>query len=294
MKPAPFTYRKPATVDEALAMMSGNAGERSWLAGGQSLVPMLNFRLAAPEVLIDINGLKELDYVRLEGGRLLIGALTRHSTLARSPVVRDACPLLHHAYRHVAHETIRNRGTLGGNLSHADPASEMPAAMLALEATMTLRSATRQRVVPAADFFLGLFATAAEPDEMLTEIALPIAPPGQRAAFQEVSRRKGDFALVGVAIAVVVADGRCRDARIACCGVAERALRLTKAEARLNGQAATLETAQACARTAEESVDPQSDAKASAEYRRQLIGALVGRMLADLFNDKAAAVRSRT
>jgi CO/xanthine dehydrogenase FAD-binding subunit len=285
MKPSQFAYQKPSTLDDALALIAANAGETKLLAGGQSLIPMMNFRVAAPEMLIDINGLTELDYLKSDGGRLLIGALTRHNTLAKSKLVGQLCPLIPQAYHYIAHETIRNRGTIGGNLSHADPASEMPAVMLALDAQMTLRSAQQQRVVPADAFFEGMFTTALQPDEMLVEIAVPVASNGQRTAFQEVSPRQGDFALCGLAIVLTVTGNQCSDVRIACCGIGDRAMRLRDVEAWLNGRAADPATAKACGDLAAQAVEPMSDSKASAEYRRQLIRVLTTRMLTALFQD---------
>lgn len=281
MRPGPFAYRKPKTLDEALALLAAD-DDAKILAGGQSLVPMMNFRVAMPGTLVDVNGLKDLDYVRRDGDVLRIGALARHNTVARSELVAACCPLIPMAYHWVAHDTIKNRGTLAGNLSHADPASEMPAVMLALEATMTLASTRGRREVAAADFFLGMFTTALEPDEMLVEIAVPVAKDGQRLAFAELSPRKGDFALAGIAIALTVTDGAIRDARIAACGIGDVACRIGEAETYLEGRPLDVVTAEACGRVASASVDPLSDHKAPAAYRKELVRLLVARQLREL------------
>jgi carbon-monoxide dehydrogenase medium subunit len=279
MKPAPFEYARPESVAEAVALLAERPSEAKILAGGQSLVPMMNFRMARPDLLIDINRLSELDYHRIEGGELVIGALVRHATLRASELVRDACPLMAEAYQDVAHGPIRNRGTLCGNLCHADPASEMPAVMLATEATLVLRSSRGERRLPAEAFFLGTYETAVEEDELLIEIRIPVAPDGQGWSFEEISVRKGDFAMVGVATTLAISGGGVIGASISLCGVGDRAQRLRSVEASLIGAVPEEDIFTQAAAAAAAAVDPQSDIHADADYRRDLVRALVGRTL---------------
>ncbi|MGI9038766.1 MAG: FAD binding domain-containing protein, partial [Gemmatimonadota bacterium] len=194
MKPAPFEYVRPASVAEAIeAIASGGYAARA-LAGGQSLIPAMNFRLAQPSVLVDLGPLEDLRGIRLDGDRLRIGAMTRQRDVERSVVVRDHAPLLAEVMPWIAHPQIRNRGTIGGSLAHADPAAELPAVMLVLGATLTAQGPSGARRIPAAEFYTGLFETALEPDEILTEIDVPVRTSATRWAFEEVSRRHGDFA----------------------------------------------------------------------------------------------------
>jgi len=217
MKPAPFHYLAPASLEEALELKRAHGEDAKFLAGGQSLVPAMNFRLAQPAMLIDLNGLRELDYVRASGA-LRIGALTRHRTIERDALVARHAPLLHEAAPHVAHPQIRNRGTLCGNLAHADPASEFPAVMLALGGRMRARSQGGERWIDARDFFRGVFTTALAPDEMLVEVELPALSARTGTCFLEVARRRGDYALMGVAAVVTLgADGKVATARIGLC-----------------------------------------------------------------------------
>ncbi len=265
----------------ALRALADHAPEAKVLAGGQSLVPMMNFRMARPAVLVDINRLSELDYHRVDGDTLVIGVLARHATLRASPVVRPACPLMANAYQHLANGPVRNQGTLCGNLCHADPASEMPAVALVTNAAMVLRSARGERQIDAEAFFLGVYETAAQPDELLTELRIPVAPARQGWSFQEVSVRKGDFAVVGVAAILAVADGSVSEARIAVCGVGPRAVRLHDTERSLTGRPATAESFGAAANQAAASLNPQEDVNASAAYRRDLVRTLIRRALAE-------------
>ena len=235
MKPPAFHYEKPSSVDGLLDALTQHGDDARILAGGQSLVPMMNFRLVSPGVLIDINGLSELDYIRQDGDTLLIGALTRHTTLDESPLVAEFCPLLAEAYKHVAHVTIRNRGTIGGNLSHADPSSEIPAVCLCLESTMILRSKKETREISAGEFFLGALETALRPDEFLAEIRIPVRKPGAGSAFEEVSPRQGDFATTAIAVTLHLDGGVCRSVAIAHAAVADRPARIEASEAVLVG-----------------------------------------------------------
>ncbi len=282
MKPAPFRYVAAESLGQALSAKAAGGDEARFLAGGQSLVPAMNFRLARPAMLIDLNPLFELDYVRAAGGGgLSIGALTRHRTLERSPLVAEHAPLVAEAVRHVAHPQIRNRGTLGGNLAHADPASELPAVMLALGARFRVRSARGERWIEAAGFFHGPLATALGPEEMLAEIALPGLPPRSGTCFVEVARRRGDYALLGVAAVVTLGDdGTCTAAGLALCNAGATPVRATRSAAMLVGRrAGEREIAAAAAAVAGE-IDPPGNVHATAAFRRHLAGVLTRRALA--------------
>jgi carbon-monoxide dehydrogenase medium subunit len=285
MKPASFEYYRPQTVDEALALLAEHAGDAKPLAGGQSLIPAMNFRLATPAVLVDLNALADLAYIRDDGEGLRLGSMTRQRSVERSASVARHAPLIHETMPSIAHPAIRTRGTVGGSLAHADPAAELPAVMLALNATFNLRSRTRSRSVQAGDFFGGLFSTAIEPGELLTEIEIPKATHRSGYAFQEVSRRHGDFALVGVASWVSLDDrGRCGDARIALLSVGDRPMLAEQAAAALSGQAPSAEAIRAAAdAAAHKDIDPSSDLHASAKYRRHLASVLTRRVLGIAF-----------
>ena len=286
MKPAPFDYARPQSVSDALSLLSAQGSDAKILAGGQSLVPMMNFRMARPSFLVDINRLAELDYHRIEAGELVIGALARHATLRSSTIVRTACPVMAEAYRHVAHGPIRNRGTLCGNLCHADPASEMPAVVLATDAVMVLKSTTGERRMPAEEFFLGIYETAAKPDELLVEVRIPVASDKQGWGFREISVRKGDFALTGVAATLTVAREKIASAALAVCGVGDRAQRLRSVEASLIGGSPNSDAFARAGEQAGAALDPQTELHADAAYRRDLVRTLVERALV------AAAERS--
>jgi CO/xanthine dehydrogenase FAD-binding subunit len=284
VKPAPFEYFRPRTLDEALSLFAEYGPDAKPLAGGQSLIPAMNFRLATPSVLVDLNGLGELNYIA-DGTDLRIGAMTRQRGLERSSHVADRAPLLTETMPHIAHPAIRNRGTIGGSLAHADPAAELPAVMLALNATIVLSGKAGERALPASDFFVGLFSTASEPGELLTQIRIPPAPRRSGVAFLEISRRHGDFALVGVAVAVQLDDaGRCAGARIALLSVGDRPTLAEAAGRTLIGQAPSADAIRAAADTAATSdIDPPSDIHASARYRRQLAAVLTRRVLERAF-----------
>jgi len=242
---------------------------------------MLNLRALHPGVLIDINRISGLDYVTLENGQLRVGALARHKAVLESAAVQDASPLMALAYPYVSHGPIRNRGTLCGNLCHNDPASEMPAAALASGAEMVLQSAGGTRTVAAADFFTGTLSTAAEDNEILVEVRVPRAPAGQGAGFHEVSPRKGDFAYVAVGATLQVADGACTGARIVCAGVGDGPHRARAAEDALAGAAPGDDAFRQAAAAAADSIDPNEDFHADADYRRDLVRSLTRRALAD-------------
>jgi CO/xanthine dehydrogenase FAD-binding subunit len=240
VKPAAFDYRAPRGLEEALGLLDEDARA---LAGGQSLIPLLNFRLARPERLVDLNGIPELSYLRRSGGVLRIGAMTRQATLERSRMVAEHWPLLTQAVRLVGHPQIRNRGTVGGSVAHADPASELPAAMLALDARFHLRSVRGARALPAGEFFLGSLETALEPDELLTEVEVPALPDGAATAFREHARTQCDFASAGAA--VVLATGR--HAAIALLGAAPTPVRAAAAERAVLAGAGAREAGEAAA-----------------------------------------------
>ncbi len=286
MKPAPFKYYAPKTSDEALSLLAQHGYDAKALAGGQSLIPTMNFRLAQPAILIDLNPIESLDYIEAtDDGGLRIGAMTRHAQVERSPLIAERVPLLHETMPHVAHPQIRNRGTIGGSLAHADPAAELPAVSLVLNGRFTLRSAKGRRQLAAQDFFLGLFTTALQPDELLTEIALPPMPARSGWAFVETARRHGDFALAGVA-ALVTLDkaGKCADARLAFLSVGDGAVLAQNAANALRGQAPTAEAIAAAAEiAAAQDIDPTGDIHASADFRRHLTKVLTRRALEQAF-----------
>ena len=281
MKPAPFAYHRPATLDEALTLLAEHGGEAKPLAGGQSLIPAMNFRLARPAVLVDLNRVAELGYVRAGRDGLQIGAMTRQRAVERSEAVRSAAPLLAEAMPFIAHPQIRNRGTVGGSLAHADPAAELPAVMLALEARFRARGPQGERWIPAGEFFTGILETALGPDELLLEVAVPKSPARTGYAFAELARRRGDYALVGVAARVTLdRRGRCQAARITLFSVGDGPVLATAAAAMLDGQEPSPEAMRAAAdAAAQRDIDPPSDIHASAAYRRRLAAVLTRRAL---------------
>ncbi len=285
MKPAPFEYRRPSSVDEALEQLADSGDDAKVLAGGQSLIPSMNFRLAQPGVLIDLNGIGELDYINRNKGELTIGAMTRQRTVERNKLILQHDPLLADAMPLVAHPQIRNRGTMGGSIAHADPAAELPAVMLARQAQFRVRNRTNARNITAADFFVGLFTTSLDPDELLIEIRLPPLPPNSGCAFMEISRRHGDYALVGVAAVVTLdSNGQCTDARIGLLSVGDGPVLAGETEKVLLGTRPTQNAIEAAANTAAYTdVDPPSDIHASAAYRRQLVKVLTRRTLCRAF-----------
>ena len=282
MKPAPFVYHRPATLDEALALLAEHGGEAKPLAGGQSLIPAMNFRLARPAVLVDLNRVAELGYVRAGRDGLQIGAMTRQRAVERSDAVRSAAPLLAEAMPFIAHPQIRNRGTVGGSLAHADPAAELPAVMLALEARFRARGPQGERWIPAGEFFTGILETALGPDELLLEVVVPKSPARTGYAFAELARRRGDYALVGVAARVTLdRRGRCQAARITLFSVGDGPVLAAAAAAMLDGQEPSPEAMRAAAdAAAQRDIDPPSDIHASAAYRRRLAAVLTRRALA--------------
>lgn len=278
MKPPRFRYLRAATVDDALRALADDPDARI-LAGGQSLIPLMNLRMVKPGRLIDINRIPGLDHIEENGDEIAVGALARHNDVKESPLVRAHCPLLAEAYESIAHYTVRNRGTLGGNLCHADPSSEAPAVMVAIGATLVLQSAAGgQREIPAEGFFQGIYETAVRRDEMLTEIRLPRRGT-EGWAFAEVSNRHGDFAMAAVAATVRLEGGACADARVVASAVGARPARLEAAEEALVGGPVDATRLDAAAEAARGAVDPPSDSHADAAYRRDAIGTLTQRTL---------------
>jgi CO/xanthine dehydrogenase FAD-binding subunit len=279
VKPPPFEYRVADSVEAAVAALAEAGGEAKALAGGQSLVPMLNFRLLRPSVLVDINRIPGLAYIEEARDAIRVGALTRHHQLETSPVIAAHLPVLSAAMTHVAHLAIRNRGTIGGSLTHADPAAELPMMALLLDAAIHLASPKGRRTVAARDFFLGALSVALEPDELVIEVVFPKLTPGTGWAFEEVSRRHGDFALAAVGAVLSVADGKIAEARIAIAGADERAVRAGEAEALLKGRALEPKLLDAACEAARVCVTPNTDLHASSDYRRHLVGVLIAKAL---------------
>lgn len=283
MKPSVFDYARPLTLPDALRLLRHNLEDAKLLAGGQSLVPALNFRLANPRLLIDINGIPDMDGIVSAADGLRVGALARWYQVERSGIVASANPLLREAVRHVAHYQIRNRGTVGGSCAYADPAAELPAILLACDGSLVLRSIDQGRILPAAEFFRGALDTALQPDEIIVELRFPLWGPTRRWAFEEFARRRGDFAVVGVAVLLDLdTAARCTGVRMVAFGAADKAARLLRAEAALHGRPLTRELIAMAATTAAQEVDARSDIHAPAEYRRALTSLLIERCLCRL------------
>ncbi|HEY5670047.1 MAG TPA: xanthine dehydrogenase family protein subunit M [Anaerolineales bacterium] len=282
MKPAPFEYFAPTTIDEALVRLGEYGYEAKVLAGGQSLIPMMNFRLAQPSVIIDLNKVNDLFYILPnDDGGLRIGAMTRHNQVELHPLVAEKAPLINEAMPNIATVQVRSRGTFGGSIAHADPSAELAAVSVALEGSFLLRNLQGERWVPAEEFFIGLFTSALEPDELLIEAQIPPIPERTGFALVELARRPHDFALVGVAVQVTLDNAdRCKNARIVFLSVGDGPVLATQAGEMLKNQALTRETMRAAAETAAKlDIEPGSDIHASAEYRRHLAGVLAFRAL---------------
>jgi carbon-monoxide dehydrogenase medium subunit len=280
MKMPPFEYACPASLSEAVALLAAQNGEAKALAGGQSLMPMLAFRVAQPSLLVDLRKLAELKGITIGPDGVRLGAMVRWRDIEDDARLATAHPLLEAAVAHVAHYQIRNRGTVGGSLAHADPAAEMPGVAVTCEAEISVVGAGGSRVIRAADFFLGALTTALAPDEIIVSVRLPAWPAGRRFGFQEFARRRGDFAMAGAAVFYDTdAAGRATNAHVGVIGVADRPLRLPKVEAVLNGRAVDAATIAEADRVAAQSVDPDDDIHASAAYRRALTGTMVERAL---------------
>jgi carbon-monoxide dehydrogenase medium subunit len=289
VKPAAFRYHAARTVDEALALLARTDGDAKLLAGGQSLVPMMNFRLVRPAHLIDLNGIRELAGVSARNGDLVVGAMTRQADAERDPLVRERSPLLAEALPLVGHAAIRNRGTIGGSLAHADPAAELPVVAVALDARLKVRGPAGVRDLAADEFFVSLLTTALAPEEILAEVVLGPWRPGWGWAFQEFARRHGDFAIVSVAVVVALESGRlAQPLRIVLGGVGDRPVRAREAERLLSGEPPTAELFEAAARAAVAALDPPADVHGSSEYRRDVARVYTRRAL------DAATARARS
>jgi aerobic carbon-monoxide dehydrogenase medium subunit len=288
VKPVDFSLHQPATVDAAVALLAAHGDDAKVLAGGQSLVPLLNFRLARPDHVIDIGRVAGLGDLRTEPAWLVAGAMVRQSAAESSPAVAARCPLLAAALPNVAHPPIRARGTIGGSVAHADPAAELPAVAAALDATFQTVSARGRREIAARDFFRTYLTTALEPDELLVAVRFPTAAPGTGAAFREVSRRRGDFAIAGAAAQVTLTDEVITDCRICLTGVADVPLRCDGPERVLLGTRADPATLVRATEAALDILDPPGDLHAPADYRKHVAGVLLRRAVAEAFRRAAA------
>jgi CO/xanthine dehydrogenase FAD-binding subunit len=280
MKPAPFKYIAATSLEHALALKAEHGDDAKFLAGGQSLMPAMNFRLAQPAILIDINGIEDLAGIRPSGGATRVGPVTRYRALQRDAAFTQRFPLIGDALPHIAHPQIRNRGTIGGNLSHADPASELPAIALALRARFRVQAAKQERWIEAPDFFAGALTTNLRSDEMLVEVELPSPKPRTGCCFMEIARRRGDFAIVGVA-AMVTLDERdeCTNVRLAFCGVGETPIDASPAADGLIGHAMTGEAIRDVAASVQAMIEPAGNVHATADYQRHIAGVLAERAL---------------
>jgi len=285
MKPCAFEYFSPGSVQETIALLDRYGDDAKIIAGGQSLVPMMNFRLARPEILIDINAIRELEYISTEGDELAIGALTRERDIEQSALVLEKWPILSRAVSFIGHSTIRNRGTIGGSLVHADPSAEIPTALCALDGKVKVVGPSGEKQLAPAEFFLSYLTTSLEPSDLLVEVRIPALPKKMGWSFRELSRRSGDFAIVAVAILLFTeAAGVCREARISMGGVAPTPLRAQEAESLLAGQKITDKLIERAAQQASEETDTESDYHASAEYRKNMARVFVNRGLQEAWN----------
>ncbi|MCC8978447.1 FAD binding domain-containing protein [Bradyrhizobium acaciae] len=281
MKAVAFAYARATSVVNALELLAAHGDKAKVLSGGQSLMPAMNLRLLSPDILIDIGGLAELRGIAVRGDVLVVGALTRHVDLLGSPEIALHAPLLRDAVAHVAHPAIRNRGTIGGSLAHADPASELPACVLALDATIVVRGPAGERRIAATEFFKGIYETALSPDELLVAVEVPVAGQGTAFFFQEYARRHGDYAIVGLAACAVVAASSFSDLRLGFFAVGDRPVLAAAAGKLINASVTPALLAEATAALADE-LDPQEDQQATAAMRRHLAAALLRRCAAAL------------
>ena len=279
MIPGAFDYHAPASLEEALSLLSANLDDAKVLAGGQSLLPLMKLRLAKPEVIIDIGGLAELDYIREDGDGVVIGALATYTDVAENELVRGRCPLLAQAAEVVGDVQVRNRGTVGGGLAHADPAEDLPAAVLALDAEITAVGPEGERRIPAREFFVTMLTTSLKPEELLTEVRAP-ARDGYKSAYRKASRQAAGFAIVGVAACLKEsADGVCEDIAIGVTGVADVAFRAANVEAALRGRKLDHDSIEHAAALVTDGVDPIDDVNASPAYRSHLAQVHVARTI---------------
>ncbi len=284
MKPAEFQYHRPRRLEEALGLLKELGQDAKILAGGQSLMPLMNFRLARPAHLIDINFIDGMDYLKSENGRIRVGCLSRQSRLLNEPLVRQRCPMLAEALAHVGHEQTRNRGTLCGSLAHADPSAELPAVLVALDGSVTVGNLTRRHEIAARDFFQSYLTTALSNDEMVLEASIPETPPHAGVSFMEFTRRFGDFAIVGVAALLAWEKGVISDARIALTGVGDKPWRERDLEERLIGRQGAADLFSDVGAEAAARINPDSDIHASGSYRRLLARVLTKRALAEAWS----------
>jgi len=285
MKPPVFKYVRVDSIGGALSALAEYRGDAKILAGGQSLVPMLNFRIASPRVLVDINPVKELDYIRVEEGWVRIGARTRQRALDRSLDVKEKCPLLAEAVKWIGHPEIRNRGTVGGSLVHADPTAELVLVAILLDSQLKIQGNRKSRTTGSADFFQGIMATSIAEDEILTEVSYPVAPARSGYGFRELCIRHGDFAVVAAAVQLTVGgNGRCTEARVAVAGAGPTPLRIRGAEEVLVGNNGTHEVFDAAAARVPGEVQPFSDLQGSEAYRREMARVFVRRALDDAWS----------
>lgn len=281
MKPAPFEYHAPTSLEQALDLMSQHAGEAKILAGGQSLVPAMNFRVVQPSLLIDLNRVAELSFIREEGNVIRVGAMVRERHLEFDKSIEKRTPLLHEAVPNIAHPQIRNRGTIGGSIVHADPAAELPMLMVALSARLKAKNKSGERWMDAKDFFAGMFTTALEPDEILVEIEIPFMPPRTGWSFMEVAPRAGDYAMMGVAALVTLdEDGKCQSAKLVYLNAGDGPLEAIEAAKSLEGEILNEKViGSVSAFVGEKEINPFGNMHASAEFQRHLAKALTAKTL---------------
>jgi carbon-monoxide dehydrogenase medium subunit len=281
MKASAFSYTRASSVTEALELLARHGDQAKVLSGGQSLMPALNLRLSAPELIVDIGAIAELRGISVSGGMLRIGALTRHADILKSAEIAAYAPLLTEAIAHVAHPAIRNRGTIGGNLAHADPASELPACVMALDSTIVVRGAGGERRIPAAEFFTGIYETLLTPEELLVAVEVPVVKPDSAHFFHEYARRKGDYAIVGLAASAHLNRDIFAELRLGFFAVGDRPM-LAAASKRLVGRPVTASMLADAHAALDEELDPQEDQQASAPMRRHLARQLMTRCVARL------------
>jgi len=283
MKASAFAYARATSVANALELLAAHGERAKVLSGGQSLMPAMNLRLVSPELIVDISELAELRGIVVKGGVLAVGALTRHVDLLKSPEIATHAPLLTDAVAHVAHPAIRNRGTIGGSLAHADPASELPACMVALGATMIARGHAGERRIAASEFFAGIYETVLSPQELLVAVELPVAPKNSRHFFHEFARRHGDYAIVGLAAQAVVKDARFADLRLGFFAVGDRPL-LAKSASKLIDVAITAAVLSEASSSLDDELDPLGDQQATPAMRRHLAKVLLARCVSSLLS----------
>ncbi|HSR49725.1 MAG TPA: xanthine dehydrogenase family protein subunit M [Acidobacteriota bacterium] len=277
MIPGPFDYHAPGSLEEVISLLSEHGFDAKILAGGQSLIPAMRFRLALPSVLIDINRLSELEYIRQDNGHLAIGAMTRETAVEHSQAVKQGFPILADAAEVIADPLVRNRATVGGNLAHADPANDHPAVMLALGAEVVAKGPEGERVIPIGDFFTGFFENALQPNELLTEIRVPTPSSRSGGAYLKIERKVGDYAIAAVGVQLEMQDGTCTRARIGLTNVNPQPLRASNAEDALSGQQLSEDLLEEAGKAAAAQCEPSSDLRGSEEYKRDLVRILTKR-----------------